>query len=228
MPIELRADKKLEVASIHPYNPPRRPEIAGHRVRFGSVVFGTWRGLPIASPVDTWCMLSAIIPLDGLVAAGDFMLTGRRRIGVRGGGRQAPLAVKDELAEACSRHKGMAGAGLRRRALPLLRAGVDSPAETKVRLIVIGAGLPEPQVNCPVPVRGRVLHADLAYPHLKIAIEYEGRYHFVGGEEQARWDVERWELMHEAGWRVLRVTARDLRDPRGFLERLTRAMAERG
>lgn len=44
----------------------------------------------------------------------------------------------------------------------------------------------------------------------------EARYHFVGGEPQARRDVERWEQMNDAGWRVLRVTARDLVDSQHF------------
>ena len=34
-----------------------------------------------------------------------------------------------------------------RRAASLVRAGVDSPMETRIRLLIVLAGLPEPQVN---------------------------------------------------------------------------------
>lgn len=97
-----------------------------------------------------------------------------------------------------------------REALPLLRTGVESPAESRTRLLIVGAGLPEPQTSCPVVVRGRTLWADLGYPEWKIAIEYDGEYHFTGGVNRARWDNERIEAMIDAGWRVLRVTALDL------------------
>ncbi|MBN9612801.1 MAG: hypothetical protein J0H64_04975 [Actinobacteria bacterium] len=108
----------------------------------------------------------------------------------------------------------------------MLRSPVDSPPETLLRLLIVDAGLPEPMVNCPVRVGGRVLHADLGYPQLKIAIEYEGGYHFDGGHTQARRDVHRWEAMHDAKWRVLRVTALDLQDPRAFLARLAAAIQD--
>lgn len=77
-----------------------------------------------------------------------------------------------------------------------------------------------------MPTAGRELHADLGYPRLRIAIDYEGAYHFENGTEQARRDVERYEAMVAAGWRVLRVTALDLRDPSSFLKRLADAIAE--
>ncbi len=108
----------------------------------------------------------------------------------------------------------------------LLRFPVDSPPETLLRLEIVKRGFDEPVVDCPIPVAGRTLHADLGYPELKIAIEYEGAYHFDDGPEQARWDAERWEDMRDAGWRVLRVQASTMRDLRRFFERLRNAITD--
>ena len=49
-----------------------------------------------------------------------------------------------------------------------------------MRLTVIDAGLPQPEVNYDVIEAGRWLgQVDLAYPELRIAIEYEGEHHLT-------------------------------------------------
>lgn len=66
-----------------------------------------------------------------------------------------------------------------RRAASLAREGVDSPQETRLRLLLVLAGLPEPQVN--LILRGRDgswrKRYDVAYEHLRLIIEYDGRKH---------------------------------------------------
>ncbi len=62
----------------------------------------------------------------------------------------------------------------------LVRAGVDSPPESRLRLLVVLAGLPEPTVNHILrdPVTGEwVRRFELAYRDLLLAIEYQGRWH---------------------------------------------------
>ena len=223
IPVDPPPGLQLEVGAVHPKHPPHRPEVLGHRVRRDRIRFRRVEGLRVPSAADTWCLLAAVLSLEELVIAGDSILTGRRR---RYGGRDAPLATPGELAECVARHVGGDGIRQCREALPLLRFPVDSPPETLLRRAIIGAGFDEPVVSYPVPVAGRVLHADLGYPELKIAIEYEGAYHFDDGPEQARRDAERWEEMSEAGWRVLRVQARTMRDLRRFFERLRKAIVE--
>lgn len=217
--------QRIEVASRWPHRAPQRDEILGHRIRTSNIRVIERKGVQIASPVDAWCQLAPVCSVQDLVIAGDALLTPKLMVG--GGRRHTALATIEDLHEAVTRYRSSHGASIRKQALKLLRYPVDSPAETLTRLLIVRAGLPEPVVQCPVPVHGRILHADLGYPEQRIAIEYEGRYHFEGGVEQARFDVERWELMHEAGWRVLRVTARDLRSPDGFLRRLVLALDTR-
>lgn len=207
-----RKDTVVDVGAMSPNSPPRRRGVRGHVLRAG-----TFERLPSApswlpTPAEVWCLLSPVASLSELISAGDYLISGANR-------RDEPLATTADLREAMLRFTGCHGANLRQIALPMLRTGVESPAESALRLIIVQAGMPEPVTSCPVPTQHATLHADLGYPHLKIAIEYEGAYHFET-IEQARKDISRHEAMRAAGWTVILATARDLRDPRDFLSRL--------
>ncbi|UOQ59905.1 hypothetical protein MUN76_12760 [Leucobacter rhizosphaerae] len=224
IPCPLPPGQRIDVASFSPRRAPRRVDVLGHRVKAGVLEWALVSGLRVPSPADVWCQLAAVLSPWDLVAAGDFLISGKR---IRGGGgaRDDPLVLPDQLSAAVARHTRSAGSVVRRRVLPLLRSPVDSPQESKLRLMIVRAGFPEPTVNCAVPVIGRVLHADLGYPRLKIAIEYEGAQHFVD-PERVRHDAERRERMYEAGWRVLRVMAKDMHQPAEFLRRLASAIRD--
>lgn len=224
VPCPLPPGKRIDVASFSPRRAPRRSDVLGHRVKSGVLEWVLVNGIRIPSPPDVWCQLAAVLSLPDLVAAGDFLISGQR-IEKGGGAREEPIVAPDQLASAVARHNRTAGTALRKRALPLLRSPVDSPQESKLRLMIVRAGFPEPMVNCEVPVIGRVLHADLGYPDLKIAIEYEGAQHFED-PDRVRHDADRRERMYEVGWRVLRVMAKDMDDPAEFLRRLATAMRE--
>lgn len=214
----IRSGGPLSVGAIRPQRPPKHREIAGHQLRPGAL--SELPGAPswLPRPADVWGLLAACSSPDELVVAGDFLVSGASRY-------EAPLCRLQELESTVQRFEGCTGVAALRTALPLLRTGVESPSETLLRLRITAAGLPEPRTCCPVPVLGRVLHADLGYPELRIAIDYDGEYHFDSGVEQRRRDNARREAMRDAGWTVLVVTAIDLRDPREFLARLANAIA---
>lgn len=215
---------RVEVGSFWPVQPPRTSFVTGHRVKSDVLELKVIDGVQVPSPADVWCQLAAVSTLTQLVQAGDFTLSGKRIL--NGGGRRTPaLASTDSLSAAVDRHARTIGSKIREQALPLLRYPVDSPPESAIRLTVSAAGFPEPRVNCPVPIPGRVLFADLGYPDLKIAIEYEGEYHFRS-TRQIRRDERRREQMEAAGWKVLRVMTEDLQDPTDFLRRLKAAIVE--
>lgn len=226
IPCPLPPGECVEVGAFAPARPPRRPQVLGHRVRPGALEWTERAGLVLPSPADVWCQLAAVLGLKDLVVAGDDLLTGRL-VPNSGGHRRPPLATLDDLSRAAGRHRGSSGTKLRGPALSLLRAPVDSPKETELRLLIVNAGFTEPEVHCPVPVIGRTLHSDLGYPDLKIAIEYDGAYHF-DSPQQVKHDAKRRALMEDAGWKILHVMVEDLRDPRVFLRRLTAALRERG
>ncbi len=77
----------------------------------------------------------------------------------------------------------------------------DSPMETRIRVVLVRAGLPSPVLQHPV---GPYL-LDLAYPDRMLAIEYDGREHLT--PERARRDLARQAYLTRAGWEVLRFPA---------------------
>lgn len=107
------------------------------------------------------------------------------------------------------------------------RAG--SPPETRLRLILVRAGLPRPVAQHPVldDDRREALWLDLAYPRHRLGVEYDGGQHFAT-PEAARADARRHTRLVAAGWRVLRYTAADLRDaPDRIVDDVRRALAHR-
>ena len=95
-----------------------------------------------------------------------------------------------------------------KQAFALARERVASPQETRLRLALVRAGLPEPQVAPPVWIErfGRFVHPDLAYAFAKLAIEYEGRHHFELTDQVLK-DTERYYELGLLGWTVIRVTS---------------------
>ena len=172
--------------------------------------------LPVVSPADVWCQLAqrgavvggALIAHEWLVAAADYLLTGKRQPdGTRG---TAPCTVDDLEAAIFRRGRGRGTAALRR-ALADARSPVDSPYETRTRLGLVAHGLPEPQVQVPVETTEGRRHADLGYPSRKLLIEYQGEEH---RSSRKRWlsDLTRVQLFQDAGYEVFLIGADDV-DP---------------
>lgn len=150
----------------------------GHRAPAGSVVVRDG-GILLAHPATAWSQLGHWPVLD-LVALGDFLC----RVWRPGPGRprpgRPPLTTVDEL-DATAFAVRRRGAARLRMALGLIREDAWSPRESMLRCRLVLAGLPEPALNHDVYDRfGRFLGCvDLAYPALRIAIEYHGRLHYA-------------------------------------------------
>lgn len=119
---------------------------------------------------------------------------------------------------ACRGVRGLRGAG---DVLELCCDGVDSRQETRLRLLIVGAGLPTPQTQCPVVLPGGrvVARLDLGWPDQRVGCEYDGQVHL--SPEQVRIDLRRHNLIREAGWRVLQVDRHQIRGPREVLRQLS-------
>lgn len=115
-----------------------------------------------------------------------------------------------------------------REALPQIRTRSASRPETHLRLVVVDAGLSEPELNYEVFDAGMYLGAlDLAYPRLKIGLEYEGEHHLLDPDQWAR-DIARYERLTAAGWIIVRVTKTQLfSDPAELVARVRRAITAR-
>ncbi|MEO3742195.1 DUF559 domain-containing protein [Plantactinospora sp. B5E13] len=133
-----------------------------------------------------------------------------------------------DLAAYLAAHPRRPGTAQLRELLPLAEPLSESPMETRLRLVLYDAGLPSPTAQHEVyDARGRFLaRVDLAYPRLRIALEYEGDHH----RERAhfRRDVARLNALRAAGWLVLRFTADDvLRSPGRVVRQVAQALSER-
>lgn len=172
----------------------------------------TRNGVRLSSPDQVFCELaSAGVGLVDLVVAGDAMLKHKR-------------ASLESLTKAVDRMMG-SGVRLARRALRYIRPGVDSPMESRLRMLLVLAGFPEPQVR--VILRefdgewGR--RFDLCYLALKLIIEYDGEQH--GELEHRESDQDRREELERQGYKIVTVTSLGIyRDPAKTLRRVADAM----
>jgi hypothetical protein len=84
----------------------------------------------------------------------------------------------------------------------------ESPMETRLRLILVFALLPVPtsQLNVFTNSGRFVARLDLGYENYKVAVEYDGAFHW----EQRREDDRRRDALRALGWTVLVFSAEDV------------------
>jgi hypothetical protein len=113
-------------------------------------------------------------------------------------------AALDQYAEEAKGRRGVA----RMRSLALLAAPAESPMETRLRWLLVQAGLPRPEVqaNLGDGVARWLGRVDLYYPESRLILEYDGGNH----RERLVEDDRRQNLLVNAGYRLLRFTAADI------------------
>lgn len=175
----------------------------------------------VTSPADTWCDLAAPhlgLAVDDLVVAGDAVceIIARTRFQdehhpvVRPGDvdweRDPALRGIARMLETLKQRKRHKGKARLLEAVPDLRPRVWSPMETRTRLTLIRAGLPEPLLNAEVHFAhggGRLMTGDLVWPEQRVIGEYHGAEH---GTLKARAaDSSKRGLAEADGWRVIEV-----------------------
>lgn len=136
------------------------------------------------------------------------------------------IAIPEEVRAAVAALPAGRGTRRAKEAVALADGRAESPQESRLRVLLTLACLP------PVPqhvVRAEdgafVARVDLAYPELRIAIEYDGLWH--ADSEQFRRDRRRLNGLVAAGWIVLHVTAGDLRRPAELVDRVRRLIVRR-
>ena len=175
------------------------------------------QGFAIFTPEQTFWDLAAVgIGLMDLVVVADGLI-------------KASHTSPQRLIEATAQWDSK-GCRLARRAASLARNCVDSPQETRLRLLLVLAGLPEPRVN--LIIRGRDgswrRRYDLAYEQLRLIIEYDGRQH-AEDLQQWRTDIFRREELDQIRWRLVIVTSEGIyHEPLRTLERVRDALLECG
>jgi hypothetical protein len=163
-------------------------------------------GIRLTTPLRTaWDVATletvptAVALLDAMVRTGNLDLAAYRRMSEPGHGRWRSGRVA--------------------KVLPLVDGRSESPPESWVRVACARAGLPAPVPQFVVLHEGEFLgRVDLAWPEAKLIVEYEGAHHF--DELQIRRDDRRYERLTAAGWRVIRLSASDLRDMDALVARI--------
>lgn len=166
----------------------------------------------VTTPARTALDLACKFPEDVAVPAIDSLA------------RAAKLKVAD-IELAAEHHAARRGIRQARTIIALVDPGAESPRETWLRLVVVRAGYPPPQTQYAVLNEYGALigEVDMAWPELKIALEYEGQHHT--DPVTLRKDIQRVDEMMENGWIVIRVTARD--GEATVLKRVAKAWASR-
>ena len=116
---------------------------------------------------------------------------------------------------------GARGCRQLRRVVELANPLAESPMETRLRLLLVLAGLPAPELQYRVrDAHGAVLaRVDLAYPAARLALEYDGEVHF--DEEHSRRDRLRDLRLDDVDWHTMRFTRDDvLRTPQDTVRRV--------
>lgn len=203
------------VTVFHPEDRRWRPEIKAHVTQRPRRII-TVRGIRTTDPVTTFIQLAGSLPLVDLVVLGDAMVT--------------KYDVRPARLVAVCRESGEQYAGAALRAARYVRRGVDSPMETRLRMLIVLAGLPEPKVDVRVMNDDGTWRRrfDLCYPELKLIVEYDGRQHAFDPRQWSS-DLVRREELDDEEYRILVVNARGIFvEPVRTIERIRRQLALRG
>lgn len=190
---ELHLSKPRKLPSV------RRKGIVGHTVAVFDGDVEEVNGTRISTRSRTWFDLAALLPLYDLVCIGDQLI---RRPRPEFEGRTDPYTTLEELSAMIDRHRNRQGVVRARQALDLMRVGSDSAQESRLRLAMLDAGLPEPELQVKLRISDPFSPAsDLGFRARRLAIQYDGGHHLE--EEQVLSDMRRDKAFRSAGWTVL-------------------------
>jgi hypothetical protein len=173
------------------------------------------RGIQVTDPITTFLQMAGHLSLVDAVVLGDaivkmYRIPPRRLL-------KAARASTDYYAAAA------------RRAAAYVRKGVDSPMETRLRMLIVLAGLPEPVVNLVLVNEDGTWKRrfDLCYAKIKLVVEYDGRQHRE--EPQRSQDRARVQELEADGYLILPFEAEDIYiTPLETLEKVRRHLILRG
>jgi predicted transcriptional regulator of viral defense system len=160
-----------------------------------------------------WALPDAVVAIDAAIQAG-----------------KVSRAQMEAAVLAASHWVGVGAAG---RALSLADGRAESPLETRARLAIVAAGLPQPELQVEIhDDRGFVGRVDAWFEEAAVAVELDGKIKYIeprNGRAPADvlWEEKRREdRVRELDIRVLRLVDDDIgRRDRDFVPRLARLLA---
>jgi len=170
------------------------------------------RQVRTTSPVRTVFDLARYLPLGESLVAVDMAL-------------HLDLVRMNELSEYVTEHPRIRGLAQARQIVALAEPRTESPMETRLRSLLVLAGLPRPaaQVGLTDEQGAFVGRVDLYYPDQRLAIEYDGSTH----RDSVAADNRRQNRLLAAGYRLLRFAAVDVYDrPETVVAQVRAALAQ--
>lgn len=211
---ELDVIPPIESYVLRGHDPTDRPECAGgtRDLRPGDwcEVGGVRVTTPIRTAMDLGCKLdrrSALAAMDALMRDYDFTV--------------------DDMMRMLPRYFRRRGVRRLRTIVALGDARAESQPESWVRLEIIDRGLPTPVLQHWVWIDGvPTYRLDLAYPHARVAVEYDGD-EFHSTLQQREHDRQRRARLRQLGWKFIVVTKADFAPDRadGWTRQLRDALA---
>lgn len=199
---QMEADCQLHIMRGTVSNRMRRDEVCGHRgLEWRRTIYV--HGLPVIDPCDTWVDLGEMVGagksagLDDLIAAGDAVAN--------------LVGAVEPLTRAVERRVRPRGKVTLTYAIPRIRVGSASAMETRARLMIIRAGLPEPLLNEPVVSESDewLGCGDFVWRKERVVGEYQGvRWH--SSTEQQAADEVRFERFRRNDWTVIPIVSDDV------------------
>jgi hypothetical protein len=197
----LDPDRPAEIARADRHS---RPGIVAHSWELAPDDVCVVASMPVTTPARTAFDIGRTTPRADAVPILDSLMNAT---GLRSG----------EVVALADSRSGTRGIRRLRAALDLADGGAESPQETRVRLLLVGAGLPTPETQ--IEFRDLHIRVDMGWREWKVAVEYDGAQHWTDSRQRS-WDIERIALLEAAGWVVIRVSADLLKRPDAIVERV--------
>lgn len=119
---------------------------------------------------------------------------------------QRGRCTRAELAEGLTGMRRWRGVAQARAVVEHAEPLAESPGETRLRMALVLGGLPRPEAQLRVtrPDGSFAARCDLAYPDVRLLLEYDGVE--VHGPDQLAADLTRQNLLFDLGWHLRRFT----------------------
>ncbi|MGH7919447.1 MAG: endonuclease domain-containing protein [Candidatus Dormibacteraceae bacterium] len=170
------------------------------------------RGLPVTTPCRTCFDLAGRLSRVEAVVVVDMAL-------------HAGLVTSESWSSCVAAHTGRKGVAGARRTLPHVEPKAESPMESRLRMLLVGAGLPCPEAQVPLYDSGGdfVGRPDLYYASARLGLEYDGENH----RDRLIADDRRQNRLQQIGVVLLRFTHSDLTErPEVVIAQVRNALAK--
>jgi len=205
LPVPQESSELLYVATLLNQTVPHRGETVATRKLSPRFVSTTEReGVRTLDASTAWASCGKRLSLEDLVVMADAL---RKELPPPPGSYWAPeppLCTLDELASVLARGR-WASIKVLRTALSLSTDRSASPAETRFRLAMHDAGLPEPELNADIVEDGIFFaRPDYVFRQYKVCVEYQSTYHLESAQYEK--DRRRMDDLRRIDWIPVEIT----------------------